>query len=289
MARVGSAKPSNDSEQENESSKAFEIERRDQKWLFILVCLIGMILHQSREIWKIQGIVSSLEKESLELFRSCKISSSRDYAIPEHPVRDSPNSPNNISIDIRKEYTYEDFPIFNVTPIHQVIVDEDVQEWINQHPITIEDYPDKQILIEKYGELLNLESLEQYDREIAVIKWVSDSIGFGLFAKRRITMGELIGRYTGILGLGYMSNKDYTWSYGEVEDEIGYKLEIGVDAKDNGNYVRFVNHKGADANCDVELVPLNGKWDFIYIAKREILPGEELTVDYGDEYFETRK
>jgi hypothetical protein len=152
---------------------------------------------------------STLGKEDphTHYFNNIK-SSSKDPRIPEDPDR---------------EYTYDDFrSIFEVEPIHQNEVEDEVKTILNDHNITENDdyYKDwvkkRRILLYKYRKLLALDSLEDYDREKMVIKWISVEKGFGVIAKRLIKKTELIGRYTGVVGFDN-KNTDYVIdSYSDV-------------------------------------------------------------------------
>ena len=108
-----------------------------------------------------------------------------------------------IPTDPTREYTYDDFEsVFEVEPIHKVILTPEVQEMIKNHDATLDEYyttwtAEVKELQAKFGELMAAESLEQRDREYMVVKWVSPYEGFGVFANKDIKKGEIIGRYTG--------------------------------------------------------------------------------------------
>jgi SET domain-containing protein len=77
------------------------------------------------------------------------------------------------------------------------------------------------------------------------------------------------------------------WDY-PSRDFFGNRIDLGLDARLKGNYLRFVNHDGDNCNAKAEDIPFNNAWFVYYIAKRDILPGEEITVSYGSDYFATR-
>ncbi len=52
-----------------------------------------------------------------------------------------------------------------------------------------------------------------------------------------------------------------------------------MDATFCGNMARFINHCH-DPNCEVNIVNVNGDKKVMVSAKRDIVPGEELTYDY---------
>ena len=108
-----------------------------------------------------------------------------------------------IPADPDREYTYDDFlTIFEVEPLHQSEPISEVAEMLMDHDVTNDEYYDtwNQNIAElesKYSDLLRNGSLEQRDRDLMVVKWVSTYEGFGVFARRDIKEGELVGEYTG--------------------------------------------------------------------------------------------
>ena len=49
--------------------------------------------------------------------------------------------------------------------------------------------------------------------------------------------------------------------------------------------LRFINDYGEENNCYVVIIPKNDRWAIYYIASRDIQEGDELTVNYGGEYW----
>jgi SET domain-containing protein len=100
--------------------------------------------------------------------------------------------------------------------------------------------------------------------------------GLGLFALKRIPAGTRIVEYTGPL----VSNE-------EVEKRTKGKYFFGVNTKwsidgsPRSNTARYINHS-CRPNCDA-VVSKRRVWIW---SRRAIKPGEELTYDYGKEYFD---
>jgi hypothetical protein len=69
------------------------------------------------------------------------------------------------------------------------------------------------------------------------------------------------------------------------DDDLGESIAI-VSACYNGNWTRFMNHKGMGKN-NVQFVTksIGYKTRILAVARRNIAFGEELTVSYGEEYF----
>ena len=102
--------------------------------------------------------------------------------------------------------------------------------------------------------------------------------GLGLFSNAAFKKGDLVTEYTG-----------ETVSTAEANRRGGqYLFEINehyvVDGKDRKNESRYINHS-CRPNCYPEI---DEKEEHILIyAKRAIKPGEELTYDYGKEFWDT--
>ena len=99
--------------------------------------------------------------------------------------------------------------------------------------------------------------------------------GFGVFAEESIKRDDFVIEYFGKV----VSD--------EVADDVGGKYLFRLDGgktilgNQKANVARFLNHS-CKPNCEAEM---DGKRIFIY-AKRNIAPGEELTYNYGKEYFD---
>lgn len=123
------------------------------------------------------------------------------------------------------------------------------------------------------------------------LRYIDPRIGCGLFARTYIKKDENLFVYGGIKKTE-ITYSDYCFS--SYEDA----LNTSVDARDYGNITRFVNHafdnviinSGAlRSNVTAKPFYLNGLVFIIYVALRNINPGEQLLVDYGTGYFSVRK
>jgi hypothetical protein len=99
--------------------------------------------------------------------------------------------------------------------------------------------------------------------------------GKGLFAEEAIPKGARILEYTGRAVPQAERLKDW----GKYYFEVG-KNKV-IDGNIPSNVARYINHSCAP-NCEAD-----GPEGKVYIwALRNIKPGEELTYDYGEEYFD---
>ena len=101
------------------------------------------------------------------------------------------------------------------------------------------------------------------------------SAGLGLFADENIKKGERVIEYTGKI----LSSKEADERGGKYLFEVNSKKTI--DGSGRENKARYINHS-CRPNCEIEIE--KGKV-FVY-SKKNIKEGEELSYDYGKEYFD---
>ena len=102
--------------------------------------------------------------------------------------------------------------------------------------------------------------------------------GFGLFATKLIKRHGYIATYRGKLlpneeaerremrGAKYMFELNSKWT---------------IDGSPRWNVARYINH-----SCWPNAKPVTRKGKIVIVAQRDISPGEEITYDYGKEYFD---
>lgn len=101
--------------------------------------------------------------------------------------------------------------------------------------------------------------------------------GLGLFAGESIKKCNKIIEYVG----EKVSADEANRRGGKYLFEINTKWTI--DGSTRKNTARYINHAcGAAANCEAE----NRSGRIFILAKKDIASGEELTYDYGQEYFD---
>lgn len=112
------------------------------------------------------------------------------------------------------------------------------------------------------------------DKKKVVVK--RSSAGLGLFAAVLFDKGDLVIEYTGEVINEEEANRRGGKYLFELNDERT------IDGSDRKNLARYINHS-CHPNCYPEINDDETKV-FIY-AKRKISPGEELTYNYGTDYF----
>jgi uncharacterized protein len=101
--------------------------------------------------------------------------------------------------------------------------------------------------------------------------------GFGLFATRLIKRGAYIATYRGPL---------ITAAECEAREHRGakYMFELNrrwvIDGSPRWNLARYMNH-----SCWPNAKPVTRKGRIVFVSLRWIAPGEEITYNYGPDYF----
>src|SRR5215467_4225168 len=102
--------------------------------------------------------------------------------------------------------------------------------------------------------------------------------GLGLFATRVIKRAGYIATYRGPI---------LTTEEAEKRERQGAKYmfeltkELTIDGSPRWNVARYMNH-----SCWPNAKPVLRKGRIVFVALRCIAPGEEITYDYGREYFD---
>ncbi|CEK10474.1 SET domain-containing protein-lysine N-methyltransferase [Legionella hackeliae] len=169
-----------------------------------------------------------------------------------------------------------------------------IDQLIIEGTISLETLPaevngDQLFEFDKHGYLLltKNDSFDKYE-----LRNINHYIGFGVYAREAIQKDEDVCLYLGIK----KHNPDIKRYYFNSRSDA---LGMGTDAHYYSNIGRFVNHAPADSrvsNPDSRLLGANLKSKrylfygielVAYSAIRNIAKGEQLLVDYGDEYFES--
>lgn len=124
------------------------------------------------------------------------------------------------------------------------------------------------------------------------LRYIDRNMGFGVFSREVIHKGEVISFFGGVKTLQLPKSLNYSF-----ENQFDC-LSTSIDARHYGNITRFINHAPnpqvshpsnqsslLEANIIAKLHYLNGIEMVVYSATKEVLPGEQLLVDYGKKYF----
>ncbi len=119
--------------------------------------------------------------------------------------------------------------------------------------------------------------------------------GDGVFVDSFVPAGTKLGQYKGklITSMNTLDNKDYVWRL-DPPVRKGKKVYNFIDGHStwiskSRNHMAYVNGAANDSQRQLINCEMEQKDDKIYyIASRDIHPGEELIVDYGRGYFDSR-
>jgi SET domain-containing protein len=103
----------------------------------------------------------------------------------------------------------------------------------------------------------------------------SPGMGWGLFARAEISQGDFIVEYTGTKLSAEQADESKSKYLFEIDDKVT------LDGEDQSNHGRWLNH-----SCVPNVEAFEDEQKILLYAMRDIFPGEELTIDYGQEYFE---
>lgn len=145
------------------------------------------------------------------------------------------------------------------------------------------------------------------NEEIGIRIGPSPGKGFGAFALRRFEAGSIVGDYCGEaisqreINARYEKTEplkidDHLWVISRQQRSIPttgdylYRVEndLFIDAEDPdvSSWARFINH-ASEANLQGKSLAKSytGEPRVWFVARRDIEPGDELTWDYGDDYW----
>jgi hypothetical protein len=116
------------------------------------------------------------------------------------------------------------------------------------------------------------------------IRWLGGKLGYGLFAKKDLKKGEIIGRYTGILTL---TEKTQDKSYAFEWPGTPYEGICTIDGREIGNYTRFMNHTTVErSNASPVEFFYNGVPEILFVTDKPVRAGSQLLYSYGKGYWE---
>ncbi len=150
---------------------------------------------------------------------------------------------------------------------------------------------DRRGKIEPLARWLGIYHGKQLDEEIVpqvTLKWIDSRIGYGIFADKLFKKWQFIGEYSGVLrrrNRFFLNVNDYCFMYPRP-----FKLQwkaFTIDSEKKGNLTRFINHSDKP-NAESICVFYKGLYRVVIRTLKEIYPGEEITYDYGQYYWQKR-
>jgi uncharacterized protein len=120
------------------------------------------------------------------------------------------------------------------------------------------------------------------------VRWIDEQLEYGVFADVDIPAGTYIGEFTGAirqLSRRQPTHNSYCFHYPTRFWSWNYYV---IDAQKMGNQTRFINHSDRPnlqplCLCERRLLHI------VFIAKVAIKADEQLTYDYGQDFWKTRE
>jgi len=130
------------------------------------------------------------------------------------------------------------------------------------------------------------EGMERPKEGLFYVRWIDHLLGYGVFAARNIPALCYIGEYVGVIRkrrIRKHRSNDYIFGHVIAGKESSYI----IDAKDLGNFSRFINHND-HPNLTSRWVVKDELTHIILFSNKLILKDQQLTYDYGEYYWRSR-
>lgn len=123
------------------------------------------------------------------------------------------------------------------------------------------------------------------------IRYINDTMGYGVFTDAPLKQWQFIGEYSGVVRrrkILFPNLNDYCFMYPrEWPTFPTFWKAFTIDSEKEGNFTRFINHSDTP-NLESVGIFYGGFMRIIFRAIRDIEIGEELAYDYGDLYWRNR-
>ncbi|HSE43163.1 MAG TPA: SET domain-containing protein [Acidobacteriota bacterium] len=119
------------------------------------------------------------------------------------------------------------------------------------------------------------------------IRWIDETLEYGLFNEEEIPAWNFIGEYTGVVRRHYPiigKISDYCFLYPTSRYFYGKHL---LDSQHRGNEIRYANHSD-NPNCEITGIFCDGLFHLILRSIEDIPAHTQLTYDYGGRYWRWR-
>ncbi len=118
------------------------------------------------------------------------------------------------------------------------------------------------------------------------ISYIDSMIGYGVFATKRIPALTYLGEYTGIVREKLdLSDVDNAYLFRYLK--LGWNRKLVIDAQKKGNFTRFINHSETPNLLSGGIV-VDQIYHIIFYSNRLIETGEQLTYNYGEDYWKKK-
>lgn len=119
------------------------------------------------------------------------------------------------------------------------------------------------------------------------IRWIDSGLGYGVFANESFEAGIYIGEFTGLVRQLHRVKPDQNEYCFHYPTRFFSWVYMAIDALDYGNETRFINHSDAP-NLEPRCLLHGNLLHVAFFTKRVISVGEELTYNYGKDFWSKR-
>jgi SET domain-containing protein len=142
-----------------------------------------------------------------------------------------------------------------------------------------------------YAHLLSYKGQMERKKPLLTISFISYKIGYGLFAGQDFYIDDFVGEFCGTVTSNYdESSRNYGYNYFSAVNIIGHDnddSDILIAPRKIGNELQFANHSSNKNNVKWETIIGNDdRYHVIFVATTNIKKGEQILVDYGEEYWQ---
>ncbi|KAI7868062.1 SET domain-containing protein, partial [Spinellus fusiger] len=105
---------------------------------------------------------------------------------------------------------------------------------------------------------------------------------WGMFAEEPIKANDMVIEYVGeVIRSEVAEKREKQYERSGIGSSYLFRIDEDtvIDATKKGNVARFINHC-CTPNCVTKIVTVDKKKRIVIYAKRDIMPGEEITYDY---------
>jgi len=147
---------------------------------------------------------------------------------------------------------------------------------------------DRQLCV--FGDRCGNQMIQRRQYAPGLERFMTAKKGWGVRARQSISPGTLILEYMGELcTAGEFESRMVTRYKGDTHHYcLAMDSKTVIDAQRAGSECRFVNHS-CDPNCEMQKWNVNGLYRMAVFAKRDILPGDEITYDYNFSLFDANQ
>lgn len=118
------------------------------------------------------------------------------------------------------------------------------------------------------------------------LRWIDESLGWGVFAERDLEPLDYIGEYAGLVRPKKRSDGKNSYCF-EMSIAPGEKTKYTIDALNQGSITRFINHSQTP-NLKSALATVRDLPHVVLFVAKFIPKGEQLCYDYGPDYWKKR-